>query len=62
MSEVAGLGDALKANEDRLAVLLAELDAFVSRLPNLPHESVPEGRDETANVEVVRWGAPPALP
>ncbi|MBA3034272.1 MAG: serine--tRNA ligase [Gammaproteobacteria bacterium] len=58
MTEVAGLGDALKANEDKLAVLLAELDAFVAQVPNLPHESVPEGRDETANVEVLRWGTP----
>jgi seryl-tRNA synthetase len=61
MAEVAGLGDALKANEDQLAVLLAEIDAFVSRIPNLPHESVPAGRDETGNVEVARWGTPPAL-
>jgi seryl-tRNA synthetase len=61
MAEVAGLGDALKANEEKLAVLLAELDAFVSRIPNLPHESVPAGRDETGNVEVARWGTPPAF-
>ncbi|MDP1527514.1 MAG: serine--tRNA ligase [Rhodocyclaceae bacterium] len=61
MAEVAGLGDALKANEDQLAVLLAELDALVARIPNLPHESVPDGRDETGNVEVSRWGTPPAL-
>ncbi|MEW6513235.1 MAG: serine--tRNA ligase [Pseudomonadota bacterium] len=61
MAEVAGLGDALKANEEKLAVLLAELDAFVSRIPNLPHESVPAGRDETGNIEVSRWGTPPAF-
>ncbi len=61
MAEVAGLGDALKANEDKLAVLLAELDAFVARIPNLPHESVPDGRDETGNVEIARWGAPPVF-
>jgi seryl-tRNA synthetase len=61
MAEVAGLGDALKANEEKLAVLLAELDAFVSRIPNLPHESVPDGKDETGNVEVSRWGTPPAF-
>jgi seryl-tRNA synthetase len=61
MSEVAGLGDALKANEDKLAVLLAEVDAFAAQIPNLPHASVPEGRDETANVEVLRWGTPPAF-
>jgi seryl-tRNA synthetase len=61
MAEVAGLGDALKANEEKLAVLLAELDAFVSRIPNLPHESVPDGKDETGNVEVSRWGTPPSF-
>lgn len=58
MAEVAGLGDALKANEDRLAVLLAELDSFVAQIPNLPHESVPDGKDETGNVEVARWATP----
>ncbi len=61
MNEVAGLGDALKANEEKLAVLLAEIDAFVSRLPNLPHESVPDGRDESGNVEISRWGMPPVF-
>ncbi len=61
MSEVAGLGDALKANEDKLAVLLAEIDAFVAQIPNLPHESVPDGLNETANVEVSRWGTPPVF-
>ena len=61
MAEVAGLGDALKANEDKLAVLLAEIDAFLAQLPNLPHESVPEGRDDTGNVEVSRWGTPPTF-
>ncbi|MEW5782306.1 MAG: serine--tRNA ligase [Pseudomonadota bacterium] len=61
MAEVAGLGDALKANEEKLAVLLAEIDAFVSRLPNLPHESVPDGRDESGNVEISRWGTLPVF-
>ena len=61
LAEVAGLGDELKANEDKLAVLLAELDAFVARIPNLPHESVPAGRDEAGNVEILRWGTPPEL-
>ncbi len=61
MAEVADLGDALKANEDRLTALLARLEAFVAQLPNLPHESVPDGRDETGNVEISRWGAPPVF-
>src|SRR5918997_6120197 len=33
--------------------------ALLSTLPNLPHESVPVGADETANTEVRRWGTPP---
>lgn len=58
MAEVAGLGDALKAGEDRLAALLADIQAFVASLPNLPHESVPVGKSEADNVEVLRWGTP----
>jgi len=61
MAKVAGLGDELKANEASLAEVLGELDAFVSVIPNLPHESVPVGRDETGNVEVLRWGTPRAI-
>jgi seryl-tRNA synthetase len=34
------------------------LDAFVMGLPNLLHESVPDGRDESGNQEVRRWGEP----
>ncbi|MBD5801699.1 Serine--tRNA ligase [Azoarcus sp. Aa7] len=58
MAQVAGIGDELKANEQALAVLLARIEALVAGLPNLPHASVPVGKDETANVEVSRWGAP----
>jgi seryl-tRNA synthetase len=58
MAEVAGLGDELKQLEARLSGLQAELNDFLMGLPNLPHESVAVGRDETANVEVSRWGTP----
>jgi len=61
MAEVAGLGDDLKAGETALAELMPRVDAFVSVIPNLPHESVPVGKDETANVEVLRWGTPRAI-
>ena len=43
-----------------LAAVQGELDAWQLGLPNLLHESVPEGRDENANVEVRRWGEPRA--
>ena len=58
MSEVSGLGDELKANETALTVVQAKLAAFMDAIPNLPHESVPAGLDETANVEVRKVGTP----
>ncbi|MDP1646436.1 MAG: serine--tRNA ligase [Thiobacillus sp.] len=58
MAEVAGLGDELKDLENRLSELQAELNDFLMGVPNLPHESVAVGKDETANVEVSRWGTP----
>lgn len=58
MAEVAGLGDELKACEEQLAALQTRLNDFLARIPNLPNESVPVGKDESANVEVRRWGKP----
>ena len=58
MAEVAGLGDEQKQLESRLSELQAELNDFLMGVPNLPHESVAVGQDETANVEVSRWGTP----
>jgi seryl-tRNA synthetase len=58
MTEVAQLGDELKASEQALPVLLERMNAFLATLPNLPQDDVPLGADETANVEVRRWGAP----
>jgi seryl-tRNA synthetase len=58
MQEVAGLGEELKRNEETLADLLNRINAFVSVIPNLPHESVPVGKSEADNVEVRRWGTP----
>ena len=60
MSEVSGIGEAMKAGAERLEALQAELSALLMGLPNLPDESVPTGADEHANVEVRRWGAPGA--
>jgi len=58
MAEVAGLGDELKANEQNLQVVQARMSAFLETVPNLPHESVPAGLDETGNVEVRKVGTP----
>jgi seryl-tRNA synthetase len=39
----------------------ARMSALLSTIPNIPHESVPVGADETANVEIRRWGTPPTF-
>lgn len=61
MAEVAGLGDELKANEVSLADVQRKMAEFMEAIPNLPHESVPAGQDETGNVEVRKVGTPPAF-
>jgi seryl-tRNA synthetase len=47
--------------EGELAVVEQRRDACLLILPNLPHESVPVGKSAADNVEVRRWGAPPAF-
>ncbi len=61
MAQVSGIADELKAGADRLEVLQAQLHGLLMALPNLPHDSVPAGSDETANIEVRRWGTPRAF-
>ena len=58
MAEVAGLGEELKAGEARLSEIQEQLKSVMLNVPNLPHESVPAGKDETANVEVRKVGTP----
>ena len=58
MIEVSGIGEELKRNEQALSGLLERINDFAAALPNLPHESVPVGADESANVEIMRWGTP----
>jgi seryl-tRNA synthetase len=58
MAEVNGIADELKSSAERLDVIQAELGQMLMSVPNLPHPSVPVGADETANVEVRRWGTP----
>ena len=58
-AEVGELGRQLAEAEQSLEKVGAELDALAAGLPNIPHESVPDGADETSNVEVRRRGEPP---
>jgi seryl-tRNA synthetase len=51
----------IKAIEGEQAGVETERDATLLRLPNLPHESVKVGRSSIDNVEIKRWGTPPAF-
>jgi seryl-tRNA synthetase len=61
MAEVGGIGAEQQAGAARLEQIQAELQAMLMGLPNLPQPGVPDGGDETANVEVRRWGTPRAF-
>jgi seryl-tRNA synthetase len=61
MAEVAQAKVELDQSAARLEQIQPEMQALLLAVPNLPHESVPKGDDETANVEVRRWGTPRAF-
>ncbi len=52
------LGGQLQSVERQLEVIQVQVSVLQLGLPNVPHSSVPDGRDEGANVEVRRWGVP----
>ena len=55
MAQVASIKDELDASATRLDVIQHEMATLLLAVPNLPHESVPVGADEHANVEIRRW-------
>jgi len=56
VSEMKALGVELESLEERLDRVSKELHQILFNLPNIPHESVPDGSTEDDNVEVRRWG------
>lgn len=58
LTEVAGLGDELRAAEAKLNHIQVQMSALMLNIPNLPHESVPLGKDEADNIEVRKVGTP----
>ncbi|MFT0212955.1 serine--tRNA ligase [Pseudomonas sp. F1_0610] len=56
LAEVDQLGSDLDNSKRELERIQAEFDAVLLSIPNIAHESVPEGADEEENVEVRRWG------
>ena len=61
LADVDRMGSELEAGKRELDAIQLELDNLMLNIPNLPHESVPVGEDEDANLEVRRWGTPKAF-
>ncbi|MDN5871778.1 MAG: serine--tRNA ligase [Nitrococcus sp.] len=61
LAEVADLGERLRAMNENLEAVQAELYRLQLEIPNVPHSSVPDGADETDNVEIRRWGEQPVF-
>lgn len=57
-AEMKILSDAISVNNTKISEIDNEIDNILLFIPNLPHESIPVGEDETANVEIRRWGEP----
>lgn len=62
IEEVKKIGDGLSELAEKLRQTESELEELLLTMPNLPHESVPAGRDETENVEIRQWGEIPEFP
>ncbi len=58
LDAVSDLGDRLDSAKRELAEVQDAWDDAISGIPNLPHDSVPEGKNEDDNVELHRWGTP----
>jgi seryl-tRNA synthetase len=57
-TESRAVAEKVKGIEAKLDEMESEFRAILTSVPNLPHESVPVGADESANLEVRRWGTP----
>ena len=56
--ESRAVAEKVKGFEAKIDEMESEFRAILTGVPNLPHESVPVGADESANLEVRRWGTP----
>ncbi|MEG0222751.1 MAG: serine--tRNA ligase [Comamonas sp.] len=60
-AQVAAIKTEFETSSTRLEQIQGELQTMLLAVPNMPHESVPVGSDESGNVEVRRWGTPKAF-
>jgi len=58
LDQVAGLGAQLDTAKQELDIVQDQLNGLLMGIPNIPDDSVPEGDDESKNLEIRRWGEP----
>ncbi len=58
LADVSKLGDELKRVEEELNKYQTQLNDLLMGIPNLPHETTPDGKTEDDNLEVRKWGKP----
>ncbi|NPV80923.1 MAG: serine--tRNA ligase [Firmicutes bacterium] len=58
MAEMREISDRIKIIDEEVRVTEEGLNALLMSIPNIPHESVPVGKDESENIEIRRWGTP----
>src|SRR5712692_471031 len=61
IAEMKSVSDRIRDDDQRIAEFDTRLRDFLLTIPNLPHASVPHGAGAAQNVEVRRWGQPPAF-
>jgi len=58
IDEMKGVAERIRGLDEGLAAVESAITQLLLGIPNIPHESVPLGRDDSENVEVRRWGQP----
>ncbi|HAI87892.1 MAG TPA: serine--tRNA ligase, partial [Firmicutes bacterium] len=61
IDEMKGVSDHIRGFDEELAAVETSISELLLGIPNIPHESVPTGRDDSENVEIRRWGQPRAF-
>ena len=58
MEKVREVSQVIKDLDDKIKLVEADLDKILLNIPNIPHGTVPVGKDESSNIEMRRWGEP----
>ncbi len=61
ITKMRNVSDKIKEIDEQIRKLDEQVYEIHIRIPNIPHPSVPEGKDESANVEVKKWGELPEM-